>query len=232
MHTTWSDGGRSVEEMARLSQAEGHRYAAITDHSKGLPIAGGMDEAKLQRQWDEIARVNDLLDSEGVPFRLLRSIEMNLSPEGDGDMDPGVLRNLDLVLGAFHSKLRLKDDQTERYLAAVRNPDVHVLAHPRGRRWDVPRGLHADWPVVFEAAAAAGTALEVDAYPDRQDLQHSLLEVAREAGVWISIGTDAHQPWELPFFEVGAAAALRAGIPRDRILNFLTFEQVLAWAHG
>jgi histidinol phosphatase-like PHP family hydrolase len=232
MHSEWSDGGRSIEDMARHSRDEGHRYAALTDHSKGLPIANGMDEAKLVRQWEEIARTNEVLAEEDPPFRLLRSIEMNLSPEGEGDMDPDVLAGLDLVLGAFHSKLRVKEDQTERYLAAVRNPDVHVLAHPRGRRWGVPRGLHADWPVVFEAAEAAGTALEIDAYPDRQDLQHRLLEQAREAGVSISIGTDAHHPWELAFFELGAAAALRARIPRERILNALSPDQLMAWARG
>jgi putative hydrolase len=232
MHSEWSDGGPPIEEMARQSRERGHRYAALTDHSKGLPIANGMDEAKLMRQWDEIARVNDLLGSEDPPFRLLRSIEMNLSPEGEGDMDPEVLGELDLVLGAFHSKLRVKSDQTERYLAAIRNPDVHVLAHPRGRRWGVPRGLHADWPVVFEAAERAGTALEIDAYPDRQDLQHRLLELVRETGVWISIGTDAHHPWELDFFELGAAAALRARIPRERILNAMPVEELVAWARG
>jgi histidinol phosphatase-like PHP family hydrolase len=230
VHTTWSDGSRSVEDMAAHVAAMGHRYAGLTDHSKGLPIANGMDEATLMRQWTEIDRVNGSFADSG--FRLLRSLEMNLSPEGEGDMDPAVLANLDLVLGAFHSKLRVQEDQTPRYLAAVRNPTVHVLAHPRGRRWDARRGLRADWPVVFEAAAEAGTAVEIDAYPDRQDLQPRLLELARETGVWISIGTDAHHPWELAFFELGLAAAKRAGIPPGRILNFLPADELVAWARG
>ncbi|MDQ4004884.1 MAG: PHP domain-containing protein [Actinomycetota bacterium] len=228
VHTTWSDGSRSVEEMAGHAAEMGHRYVGVTDHSKGLPIANGMDEATLMRQWAEIDRVNGSFAADG--FRLLRSLEMNLSPEGEGDMDPAVLRNLDLVLGAFHSRLRVQEDQTPRYLAAVRNPTVHVLAHPRGRRWDARRGLRADWPVVFEAAAEARTAVEIDAYPDRQDLQPRLLETARESSVWISIGTDAHHPWELDFFEMGLAAAKRARIPRERILNFLPFEELVAWA--
>ena len=230
VHTTWSDGSRSVEEMAGHVAARGHRFAALTDHSKGLPIANGMDEATLLRQGAEIDRVNATLAGSG--FRLLRSIEMNLSPEGEGDMDPDVLRTLDLVLGAFHSKLRVREDQTERYLAAVRNPDVHVLAHPRGRRWDARPGLNADWPAVFEAAAEAGTALEIDAFPDRQDLQPQLLELAAGTEVWISIGTDAHHPRELDFFELGLAAARRAGIARDRIINLLSAEELVAWARG
>lgn len=226
MHSTWSDGRVSIEGMVARSAELGREHVAITDHSVGLPIAGGMDEATLLRQAVEI----DLLNSAGAGPRILRSIEMNLSPEGEGDMDPGVLAGLDLVLGAFHSKLRVKEDQTDRYLAAVRNPTVHVLAHPRGRRWDARPGLRADWPKVFEAAAEAGTALEIDSFPDRQDLQVELLELARETGVWISIGSDAHRLDELENLELGEAAALRARIPPDRILNLLSADEVVAWA--
>jgi histidinol phosphatase-like PHP family hydrolase len=233
MHTTWSDGHQSVRDMAGFAAARGHEYAAVTDHSKGLPIANGMDEATLLREGVEIDGVNQELAAEGSPFRLLRSIEMNLSIEGEGDMDPDVLGGLDLVLGAFHSRLRVTDDQTPRYLSAVRNPTVHVLAHPRGRRWNSRKGLYADWPVVFHAAAEAGTALEIDAYPDRQDLQVELLEIAREVpDLWISIGTDAHYPDELDFIEMGLAAAIRSGFPRKRILNFMSRGDLLAWATG
>ena len=229
MHTTWSDGHRSSREMADHASSHGHEYAAVTDHSKALPIANGMDEATLLRQGAEIDGVNTQLASEGSDFRLLRAIEMNVTVEGEGDMDPEVLAGLDLVLGAFHSRLRVTDDQTPRYLAAVRNPTVNVLAHPRGRRWNSRKGLYADWPVVFQAAAEAGTALEIDAYPDRQDLQVELLEIARDTpDLWISIGTDAHYPDELGFIGMGVAAAIRSGFPRERILNFLPRERILA----
>jgi histidinol phosphatase-like PHP family hydrolase len=226
MHSTWSDGRVSIEEMVARSSELGREYVSITDHSVGLPIAGGMDEATLLRQGVEI----DNFNATGGGPRILRSIEMNLSPEGEGDMDPDILAGLDIVLGAFHSKLRVVEDQTERYLAAVRNPTVHVLAHPRGRRWGARPGLRADWPRVFEAAAAAGTAMEIDAFPDRQDLQVELLELAREAGVWISIGSDAHHPAELDHLDIGEASALRAGIPPERILNLRSADDVVAWA--
>ena len=226
MHTTWSDGAVSIEEMVARSAALGREFVSITDHSVGLPIARGMDEATLLRQGVEIDRLN----AEGGRPRILRSIEMNLSPEGQGDMEPGILGGLDLVLGAFHSQLRRTEDQTERYVAAVRNPTVHVLAHPRGRRWGTRPGLRADWPRVFAAAAEAGTALEIDAFPDRQDLQVELLELAREAGVWISLGSDAHTPDELDHLELGEAAALQAGIPQDRVLNLRSADEVVAWA--
>jgi putative hydrolase len=221
MHTTWSDGGASLEDMAGRAAAEGRKCVAVTDHSKGLPIARGMDEATLLRQGVAIDDLNRRRIAEGKGPMLLRSIEMNLSPEGDGDMAPSVLAGLDLVLGAFHSRLRVTDDQTDRYLAAVRNPSVHVLAHPRGRRWNTRPGLHADWPRVFAAAAEAGTAVEIDAFPDRQDLEVSVLEIARDSGVWVSIGTDAHHPDELANLDFGVAAAIAARFPRDRILNAL-----------
>jgi DNA polymerase (family 10) len=144
-------------------------------------------------------------------------------------MDPTVLASLDLVLGAFHSKLRVTDDQTARYLAALRNPDIQVLAHPRGRRYNVRLGLRADWPRVMRAAAVSGKALEIDAHPDRQDLDVELLAVVKEARAFVSIGTDAHSVGELASIELGLAAALRAGIPRSRILNFMAPEELVAW---
>jgi DNA polymerase (family 10) len=231
MHTTYSDGKASLREMAATcAEVHGYRQIAVTDHSKGLPIAHGMDEARLAIQGGEVRMVNAELEGQGVNLYVLHGLEMNLSPEGQGDMDPVALRSLDLVLGAFHSKLRLADDQTERYLAALRNPTFHVLAHPRGRRWGARAGLRADWPTVFEEAAAQGKALEIDAHPDRQDLDVELLQLARAAGAWISIGTDAHHPRELVSMEFGLAAAIRAGIPRERILNFLPLEELLGWA--
>ncbi|HYH27576.1 MAG TPA: hypothetical protein VEA19_02235 [Actinomycetota bacterium] len=230
VHSTWSDGSLPVRGMVDQAAPYGYDRIAITDHSKGLPIARGMPEEKLARQAREIASVNADLEAEGASIRVLHAIEMNLSPLGEGDMDPEALWNLDLVLGAFHSKLRTKEDQTERYVAALRNPDINVLAHPRGRRWDHRLGLGADWGRVFAEAAEQGVALEIDAYPDRQDLNVELLEVARESGCWISMGTDAHADWELQFMPMAVAAAILARVPRDRVLNLLPREQLVLWA--
>jgi histidinol phosphatase-like PHP family hydrolase len=230
MHTTYSDGKASLREMVSAAAGLGYEYIAITDHSQGLKIAGGMDEAELAVEADDVRRVNEELRSAGASLHVLHSIEMNLSPEGEGDMDPGVLSRLDLVLGAFHSKLRVTDDQTDRYLAAMRNPTVNTIAHPRGRRFGLRLGLQADWPRVFEAALEFDKALEIDSLPVRQDLNVELLELAREVGVRISIGTDAHGVAELRYMEYGLAAAIRAGIPKQRILNFRPRDEVLSWA--
>jgi histidinol phosphatase-like PHP family hydrolase len=220
MHTLWSDGSASVAEMAAAAQARGYEYIAITDHSKGLKIAGGIDEA---------AAVDQSIRAANGQLHVLRSIEMNLNPRGEGDMDVAALRGLDLVLGSFHSSLRTTEDQTERYLKAIRNPQVHILGHPRGRIYNFRLGLAADWPRVFAEAAKLDKALEIDSYPDRQDLNLSLLKIARREGTRISLGTDAHHSWQLEFIELGLAAARKAGIPANRIVNFLPLDQLLDW---
>jgi histidinol phosphatase-like PHP family hydrolase len=229
MHTRWSDGSGTVAEMADAAANRSYEYIAITDHSKALKIAGGIDERALKRQGMEIAKVNAALSKSASHVTVLRSTEMNLNPRGEGDMSPDSLRSLDLVLGSFHSALRTTEDQTERYLAALRNPHVHVLGHPRGRIYNFRIGLKADWPRVFAEAAQLDKALEIDCYPDRQDLNVALLKIARDHGTRISLGTDAHHAWQLEFIELGLAAALRAKIPADRILNFMPILKLKTW---
>jgi len=230
MHTRWSDGSGTVAEMADAAVNRSYDYIAITDHSKTLKIAGGIDERALKRQGMEIAKVNAALSKSAPHVTVLRSIEMNLNPRGEGDMSPGSLRSLDLVLGSFHSALRTTEDQTERYLAALRNPHVHIIGHPRGRIYNFRIGLKADWSRVFAEAVRLDKALEIDCYPDRQDLNVELLKIARDHGTRISLGTDAHHAWQLEFIDLGLAAALRAKIPSDRILNFMPILELHSWA--
>ena len=232
MHTQWSDGSGSIGQMAEAAIARRYEYIAITDHSKGLKIAGGIDEEQLGQQAAEIASVNDALTSNGHALRVLRSIELNLNPAGSGDMDTRCLSKLDLVLGCFHSALRRKEDQTERYLAALRNPTIHILGHPRGRIFNYRLGLKADWPRVFDLAAELDKAVEIDAYPDRQDLSLDLVQLAKKAGCRISLGTDSHDPSQLAFIELGLACALSAGVLRERILNFMRHAELLDWARA
>jgi histidinol phosphatase-like PHP family hydrolase len=222
MHTTWSDGRVDLPEMvaAALEHGPGYDYIAITDHTKGLTIANGMDEARLERQAETVAVVRAALAAAGRPQQVLHAVEMNLSPLGEGDMEDWALARLDLVLGAFHSSLREAADQTERYLRAVRNPTIDVLAHPRTRRWDTRPGLQADWRRVFEAAADSGVAVEIDGHPHRQDLDIETLRTAVETGVLFSIGSDAHHPDELVGVELALAAALGAAVPPERIIAF------------
>ena len=222
MHTDETDGSSTIEEMAAAAAELGRQRIAITDHSKTLRITNGMDEARLRAQGEHIGTINA---HDSGPL-VLRGIEMDLTPEGAGDMDPQTLVGLDLVLGAFHSKLRLRDDQTDRYFRGLDNPDIQVLAHPRGRIYNFRAGLSCDWQRVAHRAAETGTALEIDAYPDRQDLDVARLRIVAAEGAWVSIGTDAHTPAELVFLEIGIAAAILAGVSRGRVLNLLSAREL------
>ncbi len=227
MHTHWSDGSGTIAEMGAAAVERGYDYIAITDHSKGLKIAGGINEEALAQQGAEIEAWNQENRERGL--RILRSIELNLNPRGEGDMDPESLGQLDLVLGSFHSALRTSEDQTARYLAALRNPHLHILGHPRGRIYNFRAGLQADWPRVFAEAAQRHVALEIDCYPDRQDLSVARLREAKKEGAFISLGTDAHHPWQLEFIELGLAALLELRWPIERVLNFLPLPDLQRW---
>jgi len=233
MHTTASDGGLPLEEMVIAAKALGRSYVAVTDHSETLSIAHGMTAEQLAEQGRLVDELNAAFEIEGDRFRILRSMEVDLFADGSLDMDDATLSTLDLVLGAFHSKLRSKEDETERYLAALRQPRLHVLAHPKARMFGRRVGLTADWRRVFAEAAALGKAIELDATVWRQDLNVELATIAREEGVrWFSIGSDAHTAFELEFLPFGMATAALAGIPRERILNYRPVEFVRAWAQG
>jgi len=230
MHTEWSDGAGTIAAMANEAVKRKYEFIAITDHAKGLRIAGGINEQELAAQSAEIEEVNAELKSAKQSFRVLRSVELNLNVDGEGDIAPKTLAKMDVVLGAFHSALRRTDDQTPRYLAALKQPYLNILGHPRTRIYNYRLGLDADWERVFAMAAERDKAVEIDCYPDRQDLNVGLLKLARKAGVRISIGTDAHHPWQLEAMELGLAAAIKARIPRERIINFMTRSELLQWA--
>ena len=227
VHSTWSDGEGTTLEMATAAAARGYAYVSFTDHTKGLHIARGMTEETARRQWVELDQV-----ARAMPrgFTILRSVEMNLSIDGVGDMDDVFLSELDLVVGAFHSKLRVTTDETQRYLKGVANPRVNILAHPRNRRYDIRLGLVADWHAIARAAAARDLALEIDSWPDRQDLDVASLAAVVDSGGRIAIDTDSHKLEDLAWTEFGLAAAIRAGIRMDRVVNFMTADEVRAWA--
>ena len=233
IHTTWSDGSLPLEEMVDAARALGRPFVAITDHSQALAIAHGMSAEKLAEQGREIDAMNRAFADANEPFRVLRSQEVDLFADGSIDMDDDSLSSLDLVLGAFHSALRVKEEQTERYVTALRQPRLHVLAHPKARMYGRRPGLSADWRRVFAEAAVQGKAVELDATVWRQDLNVELATIALEEGVeWFSIGSDAHTAEELEFLPFGMATAALAGIPRERILNYRPVEFVRAWAGG
>lgn len=229
MHSTYSDGSVSISEMAGGAATLGYEYIAITDHSKGLKIAGGIDEEVLAQQTTEIEDVNQQLRDLDAGLRVLKSIELNFDVAGGGDMEPDALTQLDMVVGSFHSKLRRQEDQSARVIGAVRNPDVQIIGHPAGRMFGIRAGVKADWRAAMEEARKRGKAFEINAQPNRQDLSIAMLSDARDTGVSLSIGTDAHSTGELYNVDLSLAAAVLAGIPREQVVNFLPLDAFLDW---
>lgn len=225
MHTTWSDGSTSIQEMVDAAGSRGCEYCGITDHGRGLAIAGGLSADRVRAQQREIAALN----RRGGSCRALSSIEANITPDGAVDLyvDDGL--RFDLVIAAPHSKLRTTDDQTARLLAAIRTPGVHVLAHPRGRMAGSRAGIVADWSAVFAAAADQGVAVELDGDPARQDLDHTLARQALRAGCVFALDSDAHAPSQLVYAETALAHARLAGIPSGRVINTWPLERLVAW---
>jgi len=226
MHSDWSDGGASIRELAAAGRARGYACIGVSDHSYGLRIARGMSIEAAARRHAEI----DALNAEtGDGFRVVKAIEANIPRDGGVDMTDSELAEFELVLAAPHSLLRKSDDQTERMLAAVRHPGVHVLAHPRGRMYS-RQGVLARWDEVFAAAARTGVAIELDGDPYRQDLDWTLAGRALAAGCLFAVDSDAHSPRELAYAEIGLAHARLAGIPPERVINTWPVAALLAWA--
>jgi putative hydrolase len=226
MHSEWSDGSPTVEEIADACVERGYQYAAVTDHSYGLRIAGGMSMAEAAAQRLAIEGVNARHEGR---FRLLQGIEANIDAAGDLDLTDDEATTFDVVLAAPHSRLRKTDDQTDRMLTALRHPAVRILAHPRGRISGSRAGVIANWDAVFEAAAQRGVAIEIDGDPARQDLDYTLGRQAFAVGCVFALDSDAHTTAQLSYAETALAHARLAAIPADRIVNCWPLERLLAW---
>jgi len=226
MHSTWSDGAQTLAAICDVAIGRGYEYCAITDHF-ALPIARGLSPAKVERQRREIASLNR---KHGGRFRLLQGIEANILADGTIDMPLADRRRVEIVVAAPHSGLRSEKEQTSRMVAAVHAPAVHILGHPRGRKYGTRPGVAADWDEVFTAAAASGIAIELDGDPDRQDLDFDLARRALRAGCLFAVDSDAHAGDELAYSEISLAQARLAGIPADRIINCWPLSRLLEWA--
>jgi len=226
LHSEWSDGSPTLQEIADACVARGYQYAAVTDHSYGLKIAGGMSMAEAAAQRRAVEDVNGRYSGR---FRLLQGIEANIDASGDLDLTDAEAAAFDVVLAAPHSKLRKNEDQTDRMLAAVQHPSVRILAHPRGRMSGSRAGVVADWKAVFEVAADRRVAIEIDGDPARQDVDFTLGAQALSCGCLFALDSDAHTTRQLSYAETALAHARLAAIPPDRIVNCWPLERLLAW---
>jgi histidinol phosphatase-like PHP family hydrolase len=226
MHTHWSDGVVSVAQAAKGCRKRGYEFSAVTDHSYGLPIAGGMSMADVRDQHDEIDDVNAKYEGE---FHMFKGIEANILADGSLDLSDEDVRAFECVVASPHSKLRVADDQTARLVRAVSLKGVDILGHPRGRMAGSRAGIQADWDAVFEAAAKSGVAVEIDGDPSRQDLDYTLARRAKDAGCIFALDSDAHSVDQLRYAELALAHARLAGIPSDRVVNCWSLHRVRDW---
>jgi putative hydrolase len=256
LHSDWSDGGSPIEEMALAGAELGHEYLVLTDHSPRLTVARGLTAARLRRQLDHVAALNEQLP-EG--FRILTGIEVDILADGSLDQDEELLARLDVVVGSVHSGLR--DDparMTRRMLTAIANPHLDILGHCTGRKVSASRAAAGGGPVgsagladagdrahrggrtrppsqfdaaaVFAACVEHGKAVEINSRPDRLDPPKRLLRQAVEAGCLFAIDTDAHAPGQLDWLRFGCERAARCGVDPARVVNTRPAGELLAWA--
>jgi histidinol phosphatase-like PHP family hydrolase len=226
MHSTWSDGGESIAELADGATELGWTRIGITDHSYGLPIARGMTMEAAARQHREIDALNERLAGR---VRVYKGIEANILADGALDLQEDERRFFEYVIAAPHSALRKEVDQTPRMLTAVSLPGVAILGHPQGRVYNTRPGISADWRTVFREAARREVAIEIDGNWHRQDLDHELAEIALEEGCLFALDSDAHGIAEFPFTDYAIAHARIAGVPADRVVNCWEEARFDAW---
>jgi DNA polymerase (family X) len=218
MHTVETDGKNTIEEMAEAAKARGYKYMAITDHSKNLAFANGLDDARAVKHIQRIRDANDKV--EGIT--ILAGIEVDILADGDLDLSDDVLAQMDLVIASVHSVFNQEPAKmTERLLKAVANPNTSIIGHPTGRLQLRRDAYHFDMDAVLTAAAKNKVAMELNSYPDRLDLNDVHLRQAKQRGVKIVINTDSHHTSHLDKIRYGILQARRAWLTKDDVLNTL-----------
>lgn len=223
MHTTWSDGANSVEEMVLAAREKGYKYIAITDHSKFLRVANGLDEKRLRKQREEINRLNEKYND----IHIFAGVEMDILPTGELDFSDDFLKEMDLVIAAIHSGFNQTEEEImNRIQTACENPYVDIIAHPTGRLIGRRPGYHINVDQLIELAKNTNTALELNANPMRFDLAPKWLVKVQEANVPVAINTDAHQTSTLNHMEYGVKVARKGWLEPNTIMNSWDIEKL------
>ncbi|MGW6449155.1 PHP domain-containing protein [Lentzea sp. NPDC055074] len=227
VHSDWSDGGSPIRDMAEAARDLGHEFMVLTDHSPRLTVANGLSRERLEKQLEVVAELN----AELAPFLVLTGIEVDILDDGSLDQDEDLLARLDVVVASVHSKLKMpRAEMTRRMVNAVSNPHVDILGHCTGRLV-VGKGRpesQFDAEKVFEACAAHGTAVEINARPERLDPPRRLLSLAVDAGCTFSIDSDAHAPGQLDWLNYGCARAEECGVDPDQVINTRSAARLLS----
>ncbi len=230
MHTLETDGRCTIEEMAEAARARGYKYMAITDHSKNLAFANGLDDKRALEHIQRIRRADQQIDG----IRIFAGVEVDILPDGDLDLSDSVLSEMDVVIASVHSQFNQEPAKmTDRLIRAIENKNTSIIGHPTGRLL-LRRDAYAfDMDAVLKAAAKNSVAMELNAYPDRLDLCDRHLRMAKERGVRIVINTDSHHTSHLEKIRYGVVQARRAWLTREDVLNTLPTEKfALAMRHS
>lgn len=226
MHSTWSDGKNTLREMVEACRDRGYEYLAITDHSRAVTVAGGLQPEEVREQWKEI----ETLRSQVEGIHLFRSLEIDILKDGSLDMPDDILRELDLVLISVHSFMTMgKTEMTDRVLKALEHPEVDILAHPTGRILNRREPFEMDVDEVLRAAARLEVAVELNAHPSRLDLHDGFLRRARELGAKVAVNTDSHSVQELTNMHYGVDQARRGWLEAGDVINALPLEEFQSW---
>jgi DNA polymerase (family 10) len=224
MHSTASDGKNTIEEMAEAARKLGHEYIAITDHSKAVTVANGLDEKRMAAHIKKIHAASD----SGLGIRVLAGGEVDILKDGALDYSDEILAQLDVVVCSIHSYFNLdRSEMTDRMLAAIENPYAQIIGHPTGRLLLRRDPLDYDMEKVLQACAKYGVAMECNSFPDRLDLKDVYLRMCKERGVKVVISTDSHSAANLAFIRYGVTMARRGWLERKDIINTLPGEQFL-----
>jgi DNA polymerase (family 10) len=224
VHTKWSDGSYDLDAVAQAARKKGYKYIAITDHTKGLGIARGLDEERLAEE----IRLIDAASKKYPGFHILKGTEIDIRSDGKLDLSDEALTGLDIVVASIHSGFKQSKEQiTKRLLAAIRHPCVSVIAHPTGRVIGERDPYAVDLEAVFKEAAKYNVAMEINAYPLRLDLKDQHVRLAKEYGVSFVISTDSHVTDQLDFMSYGVSVARRGWLEKKDVLNTLEYGELL-----
>jgi putative hydrolase len=229
LHSRWSDGGATIEAMARTARDLGHDYMVLTDHSPRLTIAHGLSKERLEQQLEDVSTLNEKM----APFRILTGIEVDILEDGSLDHTDDVLSQLDVVVASVHSKLRMeRQPMTERMVRAVASPHVDILGHCTGRMIGKREPSTFDADYVFAACAQFHTAVEINCRPERLDPPRPLLSLAIDYGCYFSIDSDAHATGQLEWQPHGCNRAAECEVPLERVINTWVVDDLLRWVQA
>ncbi len=216
VHSEWSDGIASIEELIEASKKLGYTYIAICDHSESLKIAGGLTKDKLLKQVKEIRRINKTIED----FHVFSSLECNIKPDGSLDIKPEIIKEMDFITGAIHSSFNMNEkDMTKRIIKAMENKKVKIFAHPTGRLLQKREAYKVNLDEIIDSAKENDVFLEINAFPDRLDLNDTNIKYAKDNGVKFVISTDAHNISHLLYMQFGVSTARRGWLEKKDVIN-------------